>query len=341
MSVNEGKSKALVNRIGKTALIIPAIITNHGEQASKRFFEFFTANIRNRNTRAAYKHAVSQFLTWCQFHQLALLDIEPVHVATYIEHLQQQLSDPSVKQHLAAIKMLFDWLVIGQTVPTNPAASVRGPKHVVKKGKTMVLSATDARAMLDSIAVERRLDEADPQSPLVPILIGLRDRALIAIMAFTFARISAVLGMTVEDYYANGKRWWVRLHEKGSKFHEVPAHHTLELYLDAYIEAACLRADPKAPLFRSANRKTGMLTGKPLRRNNALAMVKRRAKTAGLSARVCNHTFRATGITAYLENGGLLEKAQQIAAHESVTTTRLYDRTNDEVNLDEIEKIQI
>jgi integrase len=233
--------------------------------------------------------------------------------------------------------MLFDWLVTGQIIPVNPAASVKAPKHVVKKGTTPVLSAEDARTLLDSIATEREHDDGTK----TPVLIGLRDRALIGVMVYSFARVGAVVGMTVEDYYQNGKRWWLRLHEKGGKFHEVPAHHNAEAYLDAYIEAAKIADDRKGPLFRSARAKTGTLTDKPLRRNNALDMIKRRAIAAGLSPRVCNHTFRATGITAYLEAGGTIEKAQQIAAHESPKTTKLYDRTTDQISLDEIERIAI
>ncbi len=235
-----------------------------------------------------------------------------------------------------------DWLVVGQVIPQSPAASVHGPKHVVKKGKTPVLSAVDARKLLDSIPdkigpePEEGQDDKRP-----PDLVGLRDRALIATMAFTFASIGAVLGMKVEDYYANGKRWWVRLYEKGGKFHEVPAHHTLEEYLDAYLQVTGVAADPKSPLFRSANRRSGKLTGRPLRRNNALDMVKRRAIAAGFPPRICCHTFRATGITAYLEEGGTIERAQAIAFHESPKTTKLYDRTSDQIVLDEIERIRI
>jgi integrase len=147
--------------------------------------------------------------------------------------------------------------------------------------------------------------------------------------------------MKVGDYYQNGKRWWLRLHEKGGKFHEVPAHHNTEAYLDTYIEAAGIAGDDKGPLFRSVAGRAGRLTDRPLRRNNALDMVKRRALAAGLPRRICNHTFRATGITAYLEAGGTIEKAQQIAAHESPKTTKLYDRTNDQITLDEIERIAI
>jgi integrase len=160
-------------------------------------------------------------------------------------------------------------------------------------------------------------------------------------MVFSFARISAVLGMKVDDYYANGKRWWLRLHEKGGKFHEVPAHHLAEQYLDAYIQAAGIKDDPKGWLFRSAVGKTGRLTDKALNRHNAFHMVKRRAKASSVSPRICNHTFRATGITVYLSNKGTLEKAQHIAAHESPKTTKLYDRTSDTIDLGEIEKIII
>jgi site-specific recombinase XerD len=327
-------------------VIVPAIVADLGDNAAKRFLEFFTANIRNKNTRAAYAQAVAQFLHWCEGKHVALKDVEPIHVAGYVELLQQRtdkpLAAPSVKQHLAAIRTLFDWLVVGQIISQSPAASVRGPKHVVKKGKTPALSAEDARKLLDSIPVKIGPEpEQGQHDSRLPDLVGLRDRALIATMAFSFARIGAVLGMKVEDYYPNGKRWWIRLHEKGGKFHEVPAHHTLEEYLDAYIQAAGIAGEPKAPLFRSANRRSGRLTGSALRRNNALDMVKRRAMAAGFPRRICCHTFRATGITAYLEEGGTIEKAQQIAFHESPKTTKLYDRTSDQIDLDEIERIRI
>jgi len=310
-----------------TGSLVPALIAAEGDAAARRFFEFFTANIENENTRAAYAQAVAQFLRWAEGRGLTLRTIEPIAVAAYVRELKTRLADPSVKQHLAAVRMLFDWLVTGQVVPTNPAASVKGPRHVVKTGKTHVLAADDARTLLDSIDVST--------------VIGLRDRALIATMVFSFARISAVVGMKVEDYYPNGKRWWLRLHEKGGKFHEVPAHHNTEAYLDAYLEAAGIKDQAKTPLFRSVRGRSQKLTELPLRRNNALDMVKRRAVAAGLPRRVCNHTFRATGITAYLENGGTIEKAQQIAAHESPKTTKLYDRTNDQITLDEIERIAI
>jgi integrase/recombinase XerD len=309
-------------------VVVPAIVADAGDQAARRYLEFFGVTIRNKNTRTAYLHAVSRFFAWCERHQLGqLADIEPLHVAAYIETLGKNFEKPTVKQHLAAIRMLFDWLVTGQIVATNPAHAVRGPKHVVKTGKTTVLDADQARKLLDSIDTST--------------LAGLRDRALISVMTFAFARIGAVVAMRVEDYFPKGKRWWVRLHEKGGKRHEMPAHHKLEAYLDAYIEAAGIRGDGKGALFRSAAGRTGMLTEKPMNRVDAWRMIQRRAEGLGFHVKIGCHTFRATGITAYLDSGGTLENAQAMAAHESPRTTKLYDRTGDAITLDEVERIAI
>jgi integrase/recombinase XerD len=321
--------------------ILPAIIAEAGDQTVRRFVEFFTATIRNKNTRRAYARAVCDFFAWCEGHGLALAAIEPVHVAAYIEQLTTRRSAPTVKQHLAAIGMLFDWLVIGQVVPFNPAASVRGPKHVVKRGKTPVLTAQEARQLLNSIAVYEIDEETKQPDPDRPILIGLRDRALIGVMVFTFARVGAALGMKVGDYYVEGRKAWFRLHEKGSKRHEVPAHHNAADYMDAYLAAAGIAEAKKSPLFRTVGRRNQTFTARPLDARNALDMIKRRAKAIGLPETICCHTFRATGITAYLEGGGTIEKAQQLANHESPKTTKLYDRTSDQITLDEVERIAI
>ncbi len=171
-------------------------------------------------------------------------------------------------------------------------------------------------------------------------LSGLRDRALIGVMVYSFARVSAAATVRVEDYFENGKRAWLRLHEKGGKRHEVPCHHNLATYLDAWINAGGIAAEKKGPLFRAV-RKGNKLTENPMAREDVLAMIKRRAKAAALPYSTCCHTFRATGITTYMQNGGTLEHAQQIAAHESPRTTKLYDRTQDEISLDEVERIRI
>ena len=299
----------------------------------ERVAEFFGASIRNPNTRAAYLVAATRFAGWCEQHRLDLGQIRPLHVGGYLEQLQSTHSIPSVKQHLAGLRMLFDYLVMGHVLETNPASSVRGPRYSIKKGKTPVLSADEARQLLNSIPT------ADSRG--APLLVGLRDRAMIAVMAYTFARVSAMIGMRVEDYFQQGKRWWFRLHEKGGKYHEVPAHHKAEEYVDAWLAAAGIGKEKKSPLFRSFDQKDRCLTERGLYRQDVLRMVKRRSLAAGLPASTRCHTFRATGITAYLENGGTVEKAQAIAAHESPRTTKLYDRTSDRLTLDEIEKIGI
>src|SRR5438876_2213251 len=309
---------------------LPAIIRAQGERAGRRFIEFFTATIRNRNTRMAYARAVKRFFDWCDGHHLGLEDIEPIAISAYIEELSAEIAKPSVKQHLAAIRQLFDYLVTGGVLVSTPAGSVRGPKFVVTRGKTPVLSGAEMRQLLDSIDTSE--------------LIGLRDRALLGLMGYTFARVSAVVALRVEDYFQQGRRSWLRLQEKGGKRHEVPCHHSLDEYLDAWIAAAGIGDDNKTIIrggrYSGTFKRGDKLTDNAMIRSDVLYMIKRRAKGAGLPYSTCCHTFRATGITAYLQNGGTLEHAQQIAAHQSPRTTKLYDRTNDEISLDEVERIK-
>jgi integrase/recombinase XerD len=234
--------------LSTAAELRPAPLFTPTPKATRRVREFFTTQINNDHTRKAYMNATRRFAAWCEAHGLGeLAAVEPFHVATFIKELQGEFSPPTVKQHLAALRMLFDWLVTGHVIEVNPAHAVRGPKYVVKKGKTPVLASDEARALLDAI---------DTSS-----LLGLRDRALIGVMVYSFARINAVLEMKVGDYFVQGRRGWVRLHEKGGKEHEVPCHHHLEHYLDEYIAAAGIAADRDGPLFRTATGKTGALTG--------------------------------------------------------------------------------
>jgi site-specific recombinase XerD len=339
VAVNVPRSLAALNG-EPPALFLP------NAKTAERFFEFFTADIRNKNTRRAYYKAVCRFSEWCGGRGLRdLAHVKPMHVAAYIEGLQGEnpegegFSKPTVKQHLAALRMLFDWLVLGHVLDVNPAHAVRGPKHRVKKGKTPVLTKDEARALLDSIAVTRKVKRADGTEHEIPLLTGLRDRALIGTMLYTFARVGAVLQMDVRDYFTQGRRSRVRLHEKGGIEHEAQCHHNLEVYLDEYIAAAGIAADKDGPLFRT----TGRLTGTPHRMTqpDAYRMIQRRAKKAGIKTQIGNHSMRATGITAYLKNGGTREYAQAMAAHSSPRTTELYDRRADEITLDEYEKVGI
>jgi site-specific recombinase XerD len=305
---------------------VPVLVMAAGRDASRRFLEFFTVNIRNANTRKAYVRAVGGFAAWCEERGLIdLAAVTPMHVAAYVEQLGRTHAKPTVKQHLAAVRMLFDWLVTGQVVKANPAHAVRGPKHSVRKGKTAVLDASEMRDLIASINGGRLQD--------------LRDRALIALMGYTFARVGAAVQLTVGDFYVQNRRGWVRLHEKGGKVTELPCHHSLDDYLHEWIAAAGLAGRPDAPLFPALRH--GKLTpdAAPLAPSNVFRMVRKRAEAAGIETKISPHSFRATGITTYLQNGGKLEIAQVMAGHESSRTTGLYDRRSDAVALDEVERV--
>lgn len=306
---------------------LPQAIEELGPDATYAFIDFFISNIRNKNTRAAYSRAVWRFFKECS---LPLAEISSMHVAVHIETLGSELAAPSVKQHLAAIRMLFDWLVVKQIMPQNPAQSVRGPKHVVKKGKTPILYADEVRQLFESI-------DTSTDS-------GKRDKAFIATLFYTFARVSAVCKMTKADVFTQKRRQWVRLAEKGGKQHEMPCHHLLEEYLQDYLENSQISefSDASTPLFCSIEKgRNGYFTGKPLTRQVAYKLVRRRLRQANIPTKAGNHMFRASGITIYLENGGQVENAQQMASHESPRTTKLYDRRSDDISLDEVEKIII
>jgi len=326
VTAKSGLSKTVDGAAG-----MPSLIVRAGGAAEKRFLEFFAAQIRNRNTREAYLRAVRDFLGWAEIEAGIgdLLDIEPIHVAAWVELKTRAYEAQSVKQQLAALRHLFDWLVTGHVLHTNPASFVRGPKFSYTKGKTPILTPNEARKLIRAIPIDT--------------LVGLRDRALIGLMIYTFARVSAAVNMNVKDVYQKQETLWVRLHEKGGKHHEMPCQHNLKDWLHAYIEAAGIEGDKDGPLFRTVDRKTKALGEARLDRQRAWAMVKRRAQQAGIETEgICNHTFRGTGITAYLENPeAKLEHAQQMAAHSDPKTTRLYDRRSDQVSLDEVERIGI
>ena len=148
--------------------------------------------------------AATEFFDWLAAKGVTqLADIGSVHVATYIEELSRARSAPTAKLRLAALRHLFDWMVTGQIMPTNPAAAVRGPLHIVRRGKTPVLDPAEARQLIDAIDATT--------------IIGLRDRALIGLMVYSFARIGAAIGMRVEDVFTQNRRLWVRLREKGGR----------------------------------------------------------------------------------------------------------------------------
>ena len=333
---------------------MPRIVARSGERVRRRWLEFFTAELTNDNTRAAYAQATHEFFDWLERLQEFggqngdVFRVAVEHVAAYREWLvktptlikapngqaiEKPRSVTTVKLKVAAIRSLFRWLKEGGILETDPAASVRAPKHSVRIGKTPVLAGLEAALILDKITLELEQRPDD--------LVALRDRALIAIMTFTVARISAAVGMSVRDVFRQGERHHVRLKEKGGKLHIMPLHHEAEDYVLAYIEAAGIRNQPLSPLFRAFDAKRQAISARPLSRVKAWEMVQRRAKAAGISTAVCNHTFRATGITTFLENGGTIEKARELAAHASINTTQLYDRRNKAVKMDDVVLINL
>ncbi len=306
---------------------LPRAIAQAGNLAAKKYVEFFTAEIRNPNTRKAYMQRIRHFLSWCEDKGIALEQLTPFMVAAYIEELGKTRAISTVKQSRASIKQLFDYLVVGQVIENNPIAPVRGPKEKTSEGKTPVLFKDDARTLLASI------DDR--------YIIGLRDKAIVALMIYSFARVGAVVRMKVKDYYVQGRRAWFVLHEKGSKYRRIPAHHKAVEYIERYIETAKLEDDPNGLLFRSIGGRGRGLSKNGLHINNVLDMIKRRTKAVGLPPEICCHTFRATGITNYMENGGDIETAAEIAGHVSTKTTQVYNRSRDSLKLSEIERIRI
>jgi len=307
-----------------TAGRIPSLITDAGREATESFVEFFASTIPNKNTRVAYLHAVTQFSEWCQERQIPLKGVSPILLAAYRE--QHSGSLPTVKQHFSALRMLFAWFVERGITERNPVREVKTAKFSRGEGKTPALSVEEVQQLFESFDTES--------------LVGLRDRALIGVMAYTFARVEAATSIRIRDYIQQGRRSFIRLREKGGREKEIPCHHKLEEFLDAYIQAADLAGGKDAPLFRTAAGRTGKLTENTMSRFDAWKMVRRRLKDAGIPGEFTNHSFRATGITTFLENGGSLESAQFIAGHADSRTTKLYDRRHQRASLEDLERVR-
>lgn len=311
-------------RIGLTAL--PTLIVQAGDRATRSFLEFFTATIRNRHTRFAYARACARFLDWCEDRGLRLEQIEPMVVAAYIEGLCQGMSPSSVKQHLAAIRGLFDWLTTHHVIEANPARSVRGPKHSVVEGTTPAFEPKQARQLLESIDTTT--------------IGGLRDRAIIATLIYTAARVGAVVNLKVKHFAQDGTQWCLRLGEKGGKVRKIPCRHDLEQFIHDYLAAAGIALEKDTPLFRTMNR-SRQLTDRALNRIEAAAMLKRRLKAAGLPPNLCCHSFRSTTATDLINQGVPLEDVQYLLGHADPRTTRFYDRTKRQVTRNIVERISI
>lgn len=325
VSALAARDRRQLTELGVEAL--PALVQRAGPNGWRAFLNFFAASIENDNTRKAYLKAVCEFLEECDGSGIEQLeDIEPFIVGAYVQHLQKKrkFAKPTVKLKLAALRKFFDHLVVNQIIPSSPAHSVRGPKVQVAKGKTRVLTREELQRMLD--AIDRST------------IVGKRDFAWLTLAASSWCRVSALGKLTVKDYEHSGKRSFIHIEEKGGKTDRMPVHHKAQEALDAYLEAAKLEA-ADSPIFQSLTR-AGELTGRPLVRNKVWEMVRRRAKRAGVPENLSCHTFRGTGITLFLQAGGKLERAQVIAHHADSRTTKVYDHSDDDVTLEDIELVQ-
>jgi integrase/recombinase XerD len=307
---------------------LPDIVHRAGQAAVFAAEEFFDGTIRNENTRRAYRHAVNQFLAWCEQRGLELFRIAPRDVGQYMTSLVKKTSIATRKQHLAALRHFFDSMVTRHAIILNPALSVRGERYAVVEGKTPEISIPQARALLGSIDILT--------------FVGRRDRAMLAILVYTAVRAVAVASLKPGSFYRAGEQSMLHFEEKGGKSREIPVRHDLEGIIADYPDAAGRRASPKdAPLFPTAIGKTGQLTTRTIPVNDICRMMKRRLKDAGLPEILSPHSFRVTTITDLLDQDIPLEDVQHLAGHADPRTTRLYDRRKKKITRNLVERISV
>ncbi len=304
----------------------PRLIADAGQAAWFAWEEFFYGKLRNEHTRRAYRRAIEQFLGWCEERNLALHRIAPRDVGQYLD--QHPGSPSTKKQQLAALRHFFDGLVLRHAIVLNPAASVRGERYQVIEGKTPEITAEHARSLLASVDTGH--------------VVGLRDRAIIAVLIYTAARVGAVSRLSLRDFYDAGDQHCLRFLDKGGKSREIPVRHDLGRFLFDYLDAANIRGDDdRSPFFRSAVRRTRQLTDNGMTAGDMGRMIKRRMRDAGLPSRLSPHSFRVTTVTDLLEQGVPLEDVQYLAGHADPRTTRLYDRRKKRVTRNIVERISI
>ena len=306
-----------------TARNAPAIVKAAGRSAEFAWEEFFQAEIANAHTRKNYLHAVQKFLAWVEGRGLELTRITPGDVGAYLQDLDR-LSVPTKKLHLAALRRFFDRLVNRHACVINPAATVKAERYAVVEGKTPQIDPAQVRTLLKSI------DVSNP--------VGLRDRAILAVLVYTAARVGAVAKLTLKSLKHDGSQYSLRFSEKGGKSREIPVRHDLEAFLLEYIEAAKIT---EGRLFRTAYLKTKTLTKNAMTGIDICRMMKRRLKAAGLPGHFSPHSFRVTTVTDLLEQNVPLEDVQYLAGHSDPQTTRIYDRRRRKVTRNIVERISI
>ena len=315
----KSSNSQIVSRIRRQ---LPKIVQVAGGAAHVAWDEFFEAQISNHHTRKNYNHAVRRFLAWCEDRNQELIDITPGDVGRYIQKLP--LAVPTKLLHLAALRKFFDRMVNRHVIVINPAATVRGERYSVVEGKTPEIKADQARVLLQSIDTSTT--------------VGLRDRAILAVLIYTAARVGAVASLTMTSFANDGTQYTLRFAEKGGKSREIPVRHDVERMLLDYIQAAAINS---GPLFRTAIRKTKMLTSRSMTGSDICRMMKRRLKDAGLPTHFSPHSCRVATVTNLLEQNQSLEAVQHLAGHADPRTTRLYDRRGRKITRNLVERISI
>ena len=294
-------------------------------KTAETFLELLGARVRNPNTRSAYRVAWRLFLAFCSARQLELEKVKAYHVGAWLD--QHPGSKSTQRQHLAALRLLFDSLLIRGVVEYNPAARAKPPKLVRESSRTPVFEHAEIAAFLASIK---------PNT-----LKGIRDKAIFSVLLYSWCRVSALTSLKVADYYERSGQRWLRFQEKRGREHELPVHSKAREAIDRWLEACGLCLNPEAPLFPAFAKDRDRLSFRPLNRRSVLKLVERQADATGILKKVCCHSFRATGITEYMNRGGTIDLAQRIAGHQSSTTTKIYDRSRDRLTLEEIERVSI
>jgi integrase/recombinase XerD len=320
---------------------LPVLVENAGPAARFAWDEFFYAEHHNPHTQKAYMAAVKRFLAWAEEQGVELPSITPGMVGQYLVGLGGSAAKRNL--HLSALRGFFDRLVNRHVVILNPAASVKGVKDSVVEGKTPEMAIDQARTLMASIRIAETVKDDQGQEIRRPLVVGLRDLAILATLRFTACRGGAVGKLRLGDFQDEGSQYVLRFQEKGGKSREIPVRHDLEGVILAYIEAAGIAAQPKdSPLFRAGTNGTvKTLTAKPLTSKRICELVKRRLKDAGLPSRLSPHSFRVTAITDLLTQGVPLEDVQYLAGHAEPRTTGLYDRRQKKVTRNIVERISI
>jgi integrase len=296
---------------------------HQGQKIKETLLNVLEGSIQNPNTRNAYKVAWRAFFQFCSLYKLELDRVKPYHFGLWLKRHTGSVA--TQRQHLAAVRLLFDHLLDQGVVESNPAARAKAPRMNRETSHTPVFEEDEIREFLKAIKPGTLMD--------------IRDKALFSVLAYSWARVSAVVALKVEDYYQRKGQHWLRLHEKRGKIHEVPVHSDARTAVDHWLCASGLGSDPFAPLFPAFAKDKKTIELRHMDRKSVWWLVQARAKASGLQKQVCCHSFRATGITEYMNAGGALDIAQRIAGHSQLSTTQIYDRSQCRVTAVEIERV--